>query len=155
MIRSSIFILALLVSLSVKAVSVAEGEKSANGPKITLIAPGENDVLQIGKAIHFDMDLDDEVLLESYRVEIHSNTDGHSHTKENTGSVYPSVFDKTWEVKGVKKRNVHHHGIVIPADAPEGIYHFMIYCTNANGEQSTVIRTVHLSKGQGTQYHHH
>lgn len=155
MIRLLIFAVSLLSFLNVKAAPVVEGAKNASAPKITLIAPGENDVLQIGKAIHFDMDLDDEILLQSYRVEIHDNFDGHSHTPANEGSPFPSIFDKTWELQGVKKRNIHHHGIVIPADAKEGIYHLRIWCTNANGEQSTVIRTVHLSKGPGTQYHHH
>lgn len=135
------------------AITPSEGQKVNTAPKITLIAPAEDDILQIGKAIHFDMDLDDDNQLKSYRVEIHENFDGHAHTKENEGSVFPSVFDKTWEITG-KGRNVHHHGIVIPANAKEGIYHFVIYCTNVAGEQSTVIRTVHLSSKAGTQYHH-
>lgn len=125
------------------------------GPKITLIAPAENDVLQIGKAIHFDMDLDDAASLQSYRVEIHPNFDGHSHSKAEEGKAYPSIFDKSWDLQGVTKKNVHHHGIVIPADAKEGIYHLVIYCTNVDGEQSTIIRTVHVSRQPGTQYHHH
>lgn len=147
-------LLCFVFSGNLYAFTPVEGQKANAAPKITLIAPAENDIMQIGKAIHFDMGLSDDNQLKSYRVEIHENFDGHAHTKENEGSVFPSVFDRTWEITG-KSRNIHHHGIVIPANAKEGIYHLIIYCTNTAGEQSSVIRTVHLSKAAGTQYHHH
>jgi len=154
--RSLLFIVLIgCIFPNVKAVGKTEKQNNPSAPRITLIAPGENDILQIGKAIHFDMDLEDEGLLGSYRVEIHENADGHAHTQENEKTTYPTIFDRTWDVSGVKQKHIHHHGIVIPADAKEGIYHFIIYCTNADGGQSRIIRTVHLSKGQGTQYRHH
>lgn len=126
----------------------------SNGPRITLIAPGENDILQIGKAIHFDMDLADENMLANYRVEIHENFDGHAHNNPETDKVYPNIFDKTYDVSGSKTKQVHHHGIVIPANAKEGFYHFIITCTNADGKKSRIVRSVMISKDKGTIYHH-
>lgn len=130
-------------------------QPQAKGPKITLIAPAENDILQIGKAIHFDMDLaTSEGLLESYRVEIHDNSDGHAHNAGTDEIIRPTVFDKTYDVSGETTKRVHHHGIVIPEKAKEGSYHFVIICKNNNGAESRVIRTVMLSKNQGTVYQH-
>ncbi|MDH6313237.1 hypothetical protein M2137_002027 [Parabacteroides sp. PFB2-10] len=123
------------------------------GPKITLMAPAENDILQIGKAVHFDMDLADTKLLDSYRVEIHDNFDGHAHTGGADEVARPTVFDKTYDVSGSTQKQVHHHGVVIPEKAREGVYHFIIICKNVDGGESRVIRTVTLSKGQGTLYH--
>lgn len=128
-------------------------QQDSTGPRVTLIAPGENDILQIGKAIHFDMELSDDVMLGTYRVEIHNNDDGHAHNGTTEG-IYPSVFDKTYDVSGSKQQNVHHHGIVIPADAKEGLYHFMIYATDASGNTTQLARTVLISKQAGTNYHH-
>jgi len=136
-------------------VASKKNESSANqGPVITLIAPAEGDIMQIGNAIHFDVDLKDDNILESYRIEIHDNSDGHSHTKANEGVKYTSIFDKTWsDIAGETYKQVHHHGIVIPKEAKEGNYHFIIYCKNKKGEESSVIRSVVLSRNAGTMYH--
>lgn len=144
----------ILFVCSFLTVTEAYSQDDTKRPVITLIAPGEGHTLQTGKAIHFDMDLADDTMLESYRVEIHNNFDGHSHTKANEGSSYPSIFNKTWDVSGSKSRHIHHHGITIPADAAEGNYHFVIYCKDAAGNESSVIRNVTLSKEAGTTYHH-
>ena len=122
-------------------------------PVITLIAPAEGNMLQIGQAIHFDMDLDDDVMLKFYKVEIHENTDGHVHSANETKR-YPAIFDQTWDISGHKHRQIHHHGIVIPANAKEGSYHFVVYCIDAAGNESSVVRNVILSSTRGTHYHH-
>lgn len=142
------------ISLSVLLVALCCLTSFASKPVVTLIAPGEGDVLPIGKAIHFDMDLSDSNMLDTYRVEIHENFDGHAHNNSANEKAYPVIFDQFWDVSDSKSKQVHHHGIVIPNDAKEGTYHFVVTCKNKEGEEATVIRTVVLSKSGWTNYMH-
>lgn len=50
-------------------------------PVIDLKSPAEGGVLAIGSehGVHFEMDLSDDVMLKSYKIEIHNNFDHHSH----------------------------------------------------------------------------
>ncbi len=154
--KTKVFLSILYVfAISFSTVVSANDEvNDSKGPVITLIAPAENDVLQIGKAIHFDMDLADNEMLDSYRVEIHDNFDGHAHTSADKDKKYPNIFDKAYDVSGAKEKRVHHHGIVIPPNAKEGVYHFIITCKNASGTESRIIRSVMISRDKGTIYHH-
>ena len=114
-------------------------------PVINLIAPADGSTLKIGDAhgVHFDMELSDNVMLKSYKVNIHSNFDGHTHSKAS-GKTVDFTFNKSWDVTG-KNTNVHHHEIVIPENATPGNYHLMVYCTDAAGNESYVARNIVLS----------
>ena len=50
-------------------------------PVIDLIEPEEGAVLKIGngKGVHFEMNLSDDVMLRSYKINIHNNFDHHGH----------------------------------------------------------------------------
>jgi hypothetical protein len=124
-------------------------------PVIGLIEPAEGDTLQIGgeHGIHFEMDLSDDVMLGSYKVEIHNNFDGHDHTRAFTGEAVPFSFERSWDVSGKKNEHVHHHEISIPDTVAAGDYHFMVYCTDAAGNESHVARNVVLSHDAGEHDH--
>ena len=59
-------------------------------PVIDLKSPAEGGVLAIGSehGVHFEMDLSDDVMLKSYKIEIHNNFDHHSH------DTYQAVFEQ-------------------------------------------------------------
>lgn len=122
-------------------------------PVINLIAPTEGATLKIGDehGVHFDMELSDNVELKSYKVNIHSNFDGHTHSKASSETVDFS-FNKSWEVNG-KNAKIHHHEIVITANATPGDYHLMVYCTDAAGNESYVARNILLSH-DGEKHEH-
>ncbi len=122
-------------------------------PVINLIEPADGDVLKIGDehGIHFDMELSDDVMLKSYKVDIHSNFDGHNHTKSAQTTV-DFKFTKSWNVTG-KNTTVHHHEIVIPSDATPGEYHLMVFCADEAGNESSVARTIILSH-DGEEHEH-
>ena len=64
------------------------------------------------------------------------------------------TFDKVYDVSGLKNTKVHHHDIVIPADAAPGDYHLMVWCTDAAGNQTEVARNIVLSADGGTETEH-
>ena len=93
------------------------------------------------------MDLSDDVMLKSYKIDIHNNLDHHSHggtRAEGEGGV-PFVFNRSYDVSGKKNVHVHHHDIVIPEDATPGDYHLMVYCTDAAGNETYITRNIVLS----------
>ena len=113
-------------------------------PLIELHEPEEGQALEIGNehGVHFEMDLSDDVMLKSYKIEIHSNFDHHSHGG-NSRAVQETVdfsFNRSYDVSGQKTAHIHHHDIVIPANATAGDYHLMVYCTDAAGNESYIAR---------------
>jgi len=113
-------------------------------PVINLIEPEDGDSLKIGAAVHFEMELSDNTELRSYKVDIHSNFDGHTHTKTATETV-DFTYSRSWDVSELKNTLVHHHEITIPVNATEGNYHLMVYCTDKAGNESYVARKIVLS----------
>ena len=122
-------------------------------PVINLIEPKEGDVLKIGdeNGIHFDMELSDNVMLKSYKVEIHSNFNGHVHAR-STASTVDFTFNKSWDISQ-KNASIHHHEIKIPANATPGNYHLMVFCTDAAGNESHIARNIVLSN-TGKEHEH-
>lgn len=103
------------------------------------------------------MDLSDDVMLKSYKIEIHSNFDHHSHGG-NSRAVQETVdfsFNRSYDVSGQKTAHIHHHDIVIPANATAGDYHLMVYCTDAAGNESYIARNIKLSNEVEDEDHHH
>lgn len=132
-------VISLLAICSVCLPACDNDEKGdVTKPVIDLIEPEEGAVLKIGneKGVHFEMNLSDDVMLKSYKINIHNN------------------FDKVYDVSGLKNTKVHHHDIVIPADAAPGDYHLMVWCTDAAGNQTEVARNIVLSADGGTETEH-
>lgn len=123
-------------------------------PVITLHEPEEGQVLKIGGDVHFEMDLADDVMLKSYKIDIHNNFDNHTHANTKSGDEVPFVFRKEYDVSGQRTAHIHHHDIVIPENAHEGKYHLMVYCLDAAGNESRVTRNIVLSH-EGEEHEHH
>lgn len=123
-----------------------DDDRDTTKPVIDLHEPEEGQALKIGAetGVHFEMDLSDDVMLKSYKIEIHNNFDHHSHSRAAEETVAFS-FNKTYDLNGQKTAHVHHHDIVIPANATPGDYHLMVYCTDAAGNEAYVARNVVLS----------
>ncbi|MDR1644983.1 MAG: DUF4625 domain-containing protein [Tannerellaceae bacterium] len=123
-------------------------------PVINLIEPAEGDVLVIGEDVHFEMELSDNEMLKEYKVGIHHNFDGHSHSATRA-DLEPFLFEKVWDVSGKKNTSVHHHEIVIPTTAAPGDYHLEVYCTDAAGNEAYIVRNVELAYEGGDHDHDH
>ncbi len=139
-----------LVFLTIALFASCEKEEAdTTKPTITVNAPGDEEVLYTGVDVHFDVDFADDVELKSYKVDIHSNFDGHEH-KNPTADSIAWTFQKSWSFDaGLKNSHVHHHEIVIPTEVDgvklaTGDYHFMIYCTDAAGNESYVAIPVEI-----------
>jgi hypothetical protein len=150
----------LLASMALMAcLAMACGNDDANGdttkPVISLIEPENGDTLRIGATVHLEMDLSDNEMLRSYKVNIHSNFDSHTHahafSRAGEDAGVPFDYARSWDVSG-RNEHVHQHDIEIPANATPGAYHFMVYCTDAAGNEVYVARDVILSH-EGGEHH--
>lgn len=125
-------------------------------PVITLNDPAEGEVLAIGSehGVHLDMDLADDVMLKSFKIEIHNNFDGHGHNSRSADETVPFTFNRSYDVSGQRSAHVHNHDIIIPANATPGNYHLMVYCTDAAGNEAYLARNIVLSATGGDDGHH-
>jgi hypothetical protein len=124
-------------------------------PVINLIEPENGEALLIGGDVHFEAEFSDNEKLASYKIEIHSNFDGHTHDLR-AGSAEETVnftFAQTYDLSGKKNADVHHHDIKIPENATPGDYHLMVYCTDAAGNESHIAISAVLS--HDAEEHHH
>jgi hypothetical protein len=142
---SFLTICTMMVIFSISFTACKE-DSDTTKPVINLIEPEEGDILQIGneEGVHFDVELSDNEMLASYKVDIHPNFDNHSHTK-STDETVDFEFAHSWDISGKKNADIHHHEILIPENATPGNYHLVVYCTDAAGNESHVAVNVVLS----------
>ena len=102
-----------------------------------------------GDVIPFCYQFEDDVELGSFNIEIHTNSDHHSHSTESNdhqgaecthdhehaagGQAW--VFNKDYEIPAGQRSYTARVDIPIPADIAEGDYHFMIRLTDRAGWQ--------------------
>jgi hypothetical protein len=142
----------LMAVFSLLAIS-CEDESDTTKPVINLIEPAEGDTLHIGDDVHFEMELSDNEMLKSYKVDIHNNFDNHGHSRATDDATEPFTKTWTWDVSG-KNADIHHHEIVIPENATPGNYHLVVYCTDAAGNEAHVACNVVLSHEGGEEHDH-
>ena len=138
------FYFPMIFSLLVMVMSLFTACSDSDNP---LSSPTEGQVLAIGSehGVHFEMELSDDVMLKSYKIEIHNNFDHHSHDTRVTGTTVDFTFNRAYDVSEQRTAHIHHHDIVIPANATPGDYHLMVYCTDAAGNEAHVARNIVLS----------
>ncbi len=174
----NIFVLSILSVVGFSSCTTGDDGIDTEKPVVILNAPAEGARLEAGKDIHFDMELSDNEALGSYKVDIHGNFDGHEHGGENhTHSIVvlhddhdhdhdqenelrtPFKYQHVWDdIFGQRNAHVHHHEIVIPADAKRGSYHFMVQVLDKAGNQSMVFRSIEIvgpGEGEGGHDHDH
>ena len=71
-------------------VSCSKGDEGDTiKPVIDLLEPEEGAILRIGSShgVHFEMNLHDNEAIASYKINIHNNFDGHSHTRASEAGI--------------------------------------------------------------------
>lgn len=155
--KKRIFLLAGVVAMPFSFTACSDDDADTSKPMIQLHEPEDGDSLKIGDDIHFEADFSDNEELGSYLVEIHNNFDGHGHKLKSASSTdtEPFSFKKSYDLNGLRNSHVHHHDIAISENATPGEYHFVVYCTDAAGNQSMIVRDIILSSDAGSHQHEH
>ncbi|MDR2954291.1 MAG: DUF4625 domain-containing protein [Prevotella sp.] len=147
-----------LTALFISFTSCSNNDGDTTPPVINLIAPAEGANIKIGSDIHFDMEVSDNEMLKSYKVEIHENMSNPHDHKSKTGENETEYFSyqNTWnDINGLKSKKVHHHDITITENATPGAYHLVVYCVDTAGNESHVARNIILSHDGEDGEHYH
>lgn len=145
----NILVIGMLLT-AIAFTSCKKDDVDSTKPTINVVEPANEDVLYAGDEIHFECEFADDVELKSYKVDIHINDDGHTHTKTILEEENPWTYNNTWDFEtGKKNASIHHHEIVIPetidgVEIEHGDYHFGIYCTDAAGNESSVFIDIEI-----------
>lgn len=116
-------------------------------PVIQLNTPKEGVKIQAGSLIELDMQVSDDQMLGSYKVDIHENSEGHVHAAKLTHTQAQQVefsFHKQWSLAGQLQARIQHTEIEIPENAEVGMYHFVVYVLDAAGNQSMEARNFEI-----------
>ncbi len=160
--KTKIYSYLLILFAVVVSIACNKNEGDTTPPTINMASPAEGDEFVIGDdhGIHLDMELSDDEMLATYKVEIHNNFNGHTHTMQKaagtaTDETKPFSFQNTWDISGQKNMHVHHHEIVIPTNSTPGNYHIMVYCIDDAGNESHVAKNIVLVvEGEGGDHDH-
>jgi hypothetical protein len=152
------YFLVCLMAISFTTITSCDDSDTVK-PIIRLIEPEEDEILKIGdeNGVHLELELSDDVMLKSYKVDIHSNFDGHVHVsapKAASEGTVDFTFNRSYDISGQRNVDIHHHDIKIPSNATPGDYHLMIYCTDAAGNEAHLARDIILSTEGGEEHEH-
>lgn len=103
---------------------------------IDLIEFEEGVVLKIGngKGVYFEMNLLDDVMLRLYKINIYNNFDYYGYDFWVVGEKnIVFIFDKVYDVFGLKNIKVYYYDIVILVDVVFGDYYLMVWCIDVVG----------------------
>lgn len=140
-------VLVCIVAFGMCIASCSEGDTTK--PSVNLKEPQEGAKLVIGDeaGILLEAVLEDNEMLKSYSVNIHNNFDGHGHDHSRAEGQEGTVafsFDKSWDISGQKSITISHREIKIPANSTPGNYHFVLFCNDAEGNETKVFRNIEL-----------
>ena len=124
--RDKTFIIAMAMMATMATTACTDNnDTDVTKPTIDLIEPEDGAELRIGSAngVHFEAEFADDVMLSSYKVDIHNNFDGHNHSSNKAVSTTDFTYTQSWSLSGHRNQTVHHHEIRVPADATPGKYH--------------------------------
>jgi hypothetical protein len=111
-------------------------------PVIANLEVGHNDSIFAGEGIHLEFEVSDDELLDYYQIKIHSEED---HKSANT-EVHWELDTIFTEISGLKNYTVHHHNIIVPADAEHGDYHFHLSVVDKSGNLAEEERDLILTE---------
>lgn len=120
-------------------------------PVISIAEPHDEEEVAPGGEIHFEATFTDNVALASYKIEVHSAFDGHTHsrTKQEDHHDNPWSYNEVFTIEpGNTTFDAHEH-IDVPAEIngepiSEGHYHFGVYVTDTAGNESQAFLEVHI-----------
>lgn len=114
-------------------------------PVIILNVPTEHQGHTPGEDFHVEADFVDNVELGSYKLEIHSAEDGHTHKGPQEGGEW--FYTQSVQINpGLKNMSIHEH-IPIPTEVDgvpiaEGHYHLGIFLTDKAGNEQQLFTEI-------------
>jgi hypothetical protein len=123
----------LVFFISATMLSCSKDKADNEKPEIELISPKIGDEFHMGDNIHFEANFSDNIELKEFKIDIHFD-DGHDHKSMHEGDEWD--YNYIGELSG-KNRSIH-----LDIDIPDGIhhgdYHFLVFCTDTEGNEAMI-----------------
>lgn len=118
-------------------------------PTISIIEPHNEEEVAPGGELHFEAVFTDNVELASYKIEIHSNFDSHTHSLNKSSQDNPWSYNQIFTIPAGKTSFEAIHHIDVPSEIngmpiSEGTYHLGIYLTDAAGNEEQAFLEIHI-----------
>lgn len=119
----------------------------SQAPTVTINTPAEEQAFERGETITLDIDLEDDLALAAYRLNIHQASDGHTHNIATMSEAWE--FGKNVTLENTPQTFKVEDEIAIPEDIEEGDYHFGIIVLDNSGNQTEAYLDIEIGE------HHH
>lgn len=145
------FSAAICIMVSIGLTSCQEADTTA--PEIIVLQPAQGEAIQAGSELCIQVTFTDDVALNSYKINIHPNFNGHQHQirANNKQNIIQDTIDFettiTSQMLGdtLSGRNCFRDiDIDIPQNATSGNYHLLIYCTDLVGNEAYCAREISI-----------
>jgi hypothetical protein len=118
-------------------------------PEITIMEPHEDEEIAPGGELHFEAVFTDNVELGSYKIDIHSNFDGHDHASLKQSESSPWSYSEVLQIEPGQTSFEAIHHIDVPETIggvaiSEGVYDVGVFVTDAAGNESQAFLEVHI-----------
>ncbi len=138
----------LLALITLVLFSCKEADTTA--PKIVVATPQQNAAVKAGEELCIQVTFTDDVALNSYKINIHPNFNGHAHNKigqtspGNTIDFETTITSESRNDKLSGKECFRDIDIDIPDNATTGKYHLLIYCTDLAGNEAYIAQDLSI-----------
>lgn len=119
----------------------------SQAPTITINTPAENQAFESGEKMTLDIDLEDDLALAAYRLNIHQASGGHTHNITTMNEAWE--FNKNVTLDNAPQTFKVEDEIDIPDNLEEGNYHFGIIVLDNSGNQTEAYLDIEIGE------HHH
>lgn len=127
-------------------------EADTTAPQILVTEPAQNDTIEAGDELCIQVTFTDDVALNSYKINIHPNFNGHKHaasklSHENEAETIDFETTVTSQMLNdslTGKNCFRDIDIDIPSNATKGMYHLLIYCTDLAGNEAYIAQDLHI-----------
>ena len=133
------FLSSLCIILTIAFTACQEADTTA--PQIHVAQPAQGDTIRAGEQLCIQVTFTDDIALNSYKINIHPNFNGHKHVKSRAQNQATEDFEITLTSQmrndTLTGRNCFRDiDIDIPANATHGNYHLLIYSTDLSGNET-------------------
>lgn len=116
-------------------------------PTITINVPQQEQHFDLGGKIMLNIELEDNIALSAYRLNIHQASDGHTHGVVTMNEAWE--YNENTTLENSPQSFLVEDEINIPADIAEGDYHFGIIVLDNSGNQTEAYLDIEVGE------HHH
>ncbi|MBZ9730211.1 DUF4625 domain-containing protein [Salegentibacter sp. JZCK2] len=154
-----VYLFSITASLLFASCSDDDTVIDTESPEITIMEPHDDEEIAPGGELHFEALFTDNVELASYKIDVHSNFDGHDHAslKQSEGKTwsYSEVFQiEPGQTSFTAVQHIEVPETIDGMAISEGVYDVGVFVTDAAGNEAQAFVEVHI-EGEHDDDHDH